>query len=72
MNDICLFHVSYAQQLQLLHLVLVCEKEVLLVHKSGTVVIKTNIVTSSYKTDTSMVKSDMLQNEKSELEKGAD
>ena len=51
---------------------MVYEKEVLLVPKSGTIVVKINGVTSSYKTDTPMVKSDMSQNEKSELEKGTD
>ena len=69
MNDICLFYVSYPQQLQLFHLFLVYEKEVVLVPKSGTIVVKINGVTSSYKTDTPTVKSDMLQKEKSEMEK---
>ena len=72
MNDICLFYVSDAQQLQLFHLVLVYEEEVVLVPKSGTTIVKINEVTSSHRTVTPMVKSDMLQKEKSELEKGID
>ena len=70
MNDICLFYVSYAQQLQLFHLVLVCEKEVVLVLKSGTIIVKFNGVISSYETDAPTVKSEIIQKVKSELEKG--
>ena len=69
MTFVCFMSV---QQLQLFHLVLVYEKEVLLVPKSGTIVVKINKVTSLHKTDTPMVKSDMSQNEKSQLEKGTD
>ena len=71
-NDVCLFYVSYAQQLRLFHLVLVYEKEVVFVPKSGEVVVKIDGVTSSYKTDKPAAKSDMSQKEKSELEKGID
>ena len=55
-NDICLIYVSYAQQLQLSHLVFIYEKEVAFVPKSGKIVVKINGVTSSYKTDTPTVK----------------
>ena len=70
MNDICLFYISYAQQLQLFHLVLVYKKEAVFVPKSGQIVVKINGVNSSCKTGKSAAKSDMSQKEKSELEKG--
>ena len=72
MNDICLIYVSYAQQLQLSHLVFTYEKEVGFVPKSGKIVVKINGVTSSYKTNTATAKSNMLQKEKSELKEGID
>ena len=62
-NDICLIYVSYAQQLQLSHLVFINKKEVVFVPKNGKIVVKINWVTSSYKTDTPTSKSNMLQKE---------
>ena len=60
LNHVCLFFVSYAQQLQLFHLDLTNDKEVVFVTKNGNIVVKIDGVTSSYKTDTS-AKSDMSQ-----------
>ena len=71
-NDVCLFCVSSAQQLQLFHLVLVYEEEVVFVPKCGQVFVKIDGVTSLYKTDTPVAKSDISQKGKSELEKGID
>ena len=64
MTDVFLFYVSYEQQLQLFHLVLVYEKEVVFVPKSGKIVVKVNRVTSWYKEDTPTPKSDMSQKKK--------
>ena len=72
MNDICLIYVSYAQELQLSHLVFIYEKEAGFVPKSGKIVVKINGVISSYKTDTPTAKSNMSQIKKSELKKGID
>ena len=72
MNDVCLFCVSSAQQLQLFHLVLVYEEEFVFVPKCGQVFVKIAGVTSLYKTDTPVAKSDISQKGKSELEKGID
>ena len=63
MNGVCLFYVSYAQQLQLLHLVLVYEKEVVFVPKKGQIIVKIDGLASSYKTDRPRAKSDMSQKE---------
>ena len=41
-NNVCLFYVSYAQQLQLSHSVLVYEKQVVFLPKSGEIVVKIN------------------------------
>ena len=62
MNDVCLFYVRYAQQLQLCHLVLVYEKEVVFIPKSEKIG-----VAVLYETEP-----DIPQKEKSELEKGID
>ena len=72
MNDVCLFCVSSAQQLQLFHLVLVYEEEFVFVPKCGQVFVKIDGVISLYKTDTPVAKSDISQKGKSELEKGID
>ena len=72
MNDVCLFCVSSAQQLKLFHLVLVYEEEFVFVPKCGQVFVKIDGVTSLYKTDTPVAKSDISQKGKSELEKGID
>ena len=72
MNDICLIYLSYAQRLQLSHLVFIYEKGVVLVPKSGKIVAKINGVTSSYKTGIPTAKSNMSQRGKSELKKGID
>ena len=45
-NSVCLFYVYYTQQLQLLYLVLVCEKEVVFVLKSRHIVVKIDGLTS--------------------------
>ena len=58
--------------MQLFHLVLICEKEVVLVPRSGKTAVTINGVNSSHKTDTATAKFDMSQKEKSELEKGID
>ena len=86
-NDICLIYVSYAQQLQLSHLVFIYEKEVAFVPKSGKIVVKINWVTSSYGTGTPTVFlhwagnmpthrhtqiRNMSRKEKSKLKKGID
>ena len=71
-NDICLIYVSYAQQLQLSHLAFIYEKEVVFVPRNGHIVVKVNGVISSYKTDTPTAKSNMSQNENSELKKSID
>ena len=71
-NDVCLFCVSSAQQLQLFHLVLVYEEEFVFVPKCGQVFVKIDGVISLYKTDTPVAKSDISQKGKSELEKGID
>ena len=59
MNDICLIYVSYAQELQLSHLVFIYEKVASFVPKSGKIVEKINGVISSYKTDTPTAKSNI-------------
>ena len=53
-------------------LVLVYEKEVVFVPKSGQIVVRVDGLTSSYKTDRPAAKSDISLKEKSELEKGID
>ena len=63
-NDICLIYVSYAQELQLSHLVFIYEREAGFAHKSGKIVVKIDGVISSYKTDTLTVKSNMSQKKK--------
>ena len=70
MNDICLFYVSSTTATVPFSFGI--RKRILLIPKSGTIVVKVNGVTSSHKTDTPMVKSDMSQNEKTQLEKGTD
>ena len=45
-NDVCLFYVSYAQQLQLSRLIFESEKKAVFVPKSGKIVVKINGVTS--------------------------
>ena len=70
MNDVCLFYVSYAQQLQLFHLALVYEKEIVSVPKSGQIIVKIDRVASSYKTDTPTTNSDKPWKESFELKKG--
>ena len=72
-NGVCLFYVSYARQQWLFHfLVLVYEKEVAFVPKSGQIVVKVDGLTLSYKTDRPTAKSDISLEEKSKLEKGID
>ena len=54
------------------HLVLIYEKEVVFVPKSGKTAVTINGVNSSYKTDKARAKFDISQKEKLELEKGID
>ena len=66
MNDVYLFYASYAQQLQLFHLVLVYKQVAVSVSKKEQIVVNIDGVTLSSKTDTPAAKFDMLQKEKSE------
>ena len=50
-NDVCLFDIKNAKQLQMSHLIFVYEKEAVFETKSGKVVAKFNGVTSSYNAD---------------------
>ena len=70
LNDVCLFYIKYGKELQLSHLVFVYEKAAVFVPKSGKIFIKIKGVTSLYKADTPIAKSDISQKEKSELPKG--
>ena len=51
MNDVCLFDIKNAKQLQMSYLIFVYEKEAVFETKSGKVVAKFNGVTSSYNAD---------------------
>ena len=72
LNYVCLFYIKCGKELQLSHLVFVYGKAAVFVPKSGKIVAKIKGVTSSYKEDTPIAKSDISEKEKSELLKGID